>query len=127
MVKGLHTTWCQTTDMDRSVAFYRDLLGLKAEMISPYWSQFDLGNGKIGIHPQLDKDSEPRGQVGKGWYLGIEVDDIRATRKTLEAAGVQIADDYHDIPGGVIITFADPDGNPIQAIQMGITLKDFED
>lgn len=111
--------------MDRSIAFYRDVLGLKPTILSAYWSQFDMGNGQIGLHPMLEESSPPLGVVGKGWYLGIQVEDVRALKARLLESGIEVPGDYHDIPGGVIITFGDPDGNPIQAIQMGVTTKDF--
>lgn len=125
MVMGLHTTWCHVSDMDRSIAFYRDVLGLKPAILSAYWSQFDLGNGQIGLHPMMEGASAPLGVVGKGWYLGIQVEDVRVLKARLIDSGTAVPGDYHDIPGGVIITFGDPDGNPIQAIQMGVTTKDF--
>lgn len=60
---------------------------------------------------------------GSGWIFGIEVDDVAALRATLESANRAVGG-YHDVPGGAVIDFSDPDGNPIQAIQMGITSKD---
>jgi len=107
--------------MTKAVAFYRDLLELKVEFESPYWSQFDTGNGKIGLHPKLQDSTPPLGVFGKGWYLGLATGDIRALRRKLEQEGVKIHGDYHDIPGGVVLDFEDPDGNPIEVIQEGLT------
>lgn len=126
MIDGLHTTWCQVSNMDRSVAFYRDLLGLKAGYISPYWSSFDLGNGQIGLHPMLEDSTEPLGIPNKGWMLGLKTPDIRHLRNTLEHAGANIIGDYHAVPGGVVLTVADPDGNAMQIIEMGATLEQIQ-
>jgi len=117
MITGLHTTWCQVSDMKRSLAFYRDVLGLKVVIESPYWSQLDLGNGMRGLHPALKGFSPPFGEYGKGWMLGLETSDINALRERLTAAGAAVIGELHDVPGGVVLDFSDPDGNPIEAWQ----------
>lgn len=110
--------------MDRSVAFYRDVLGLAVRFSSPYWSEVKIGDANLGLHPALEGSAEPLGQYGKGWMLGLQTDDIRALRARLTEYGASIRGEYHDVPGGVVLDFSDPDGNPIEAIQMGITSKD---
>jgi predicted enzyme related to lactoylglutathione lyase len=107
-------------DMSRSVAFYRDVLQLPLEMESPGWSQFELGSGLwLGLH-QSREAAEP----SRGWLPGFEVSDIQDTRQRVQASGAAITGDYHDIPGGVVIEFADPDGNKLNASQMGISCAD---
>ncbi|HMS54024.1 MAG TPA: VOC family protein [Fimbriimonadaceae bacterium] len=122
----MHTIWCQTSDMDRSVAFYRDTLGMKTKSVSAWWTEFDLGNGTLALHPGLNGNPQPYGKVGSGWYMGIQVDDVKALKATLLGQGFVIADDFHDVPSGVVLTFADPDGNPIQAIQLGVKAADLQ-
>jgi predicted enzyme related to lactoylglutathione lyase len=122
-MKGLHTIWCQVSDMSRSVSFYKDTLGLNLEFSSPYWSQFSVGNSKIGLHPKLEGATPPLGIYAKGWYLGLETEDIRSLRHTLEEANVTIHGDYHDVPGGVVLDFVDPDGNTLEVFQAGITAE----
>ena len=121
MVKGLSTLLCQVASVERAAEFYRDILGLTPGYISPGWGQFNLpGGGSIGLHPPFHSGSPAN---GSGWILGLEVDDVAALRKSLEGAGHTIGA-YHDVPGGVVLDFSDLDGNPIQAIQNGITTKD---
>lgn len=121
MVKGLSVVLCQVTSMDRAIGLYRDVLGLTPGTQSPYWSDFSIpGGGKVGLHPPFVGGSLAN---GSGWILGLEVDDVVNLRAMLEAAG-HVVGGYHDVPGGVVIDFADLDGNPIQAMQAGITTKD---
>jgi predicted enzyme related to lactoylglutathione lyase len=120
MVEGLHTLICEVSDMERSVEFYRDVLGLKMESSSPHWSSFWAGGTRIGLHPPFDREDESR---GGGWIFGIEVNDIRGFRARLETAGV-VCTDYHDTPSGAIFDFSDPDGNRLQAIQPDVLRKD---
>jgi predicted enzyme related to lactoylglutathione lyase len=115
---------CQTTDMDRSVAFYRDVLGLTPGVVSPYWSDFVCGDVRVGIHPIMQGAEPPLGVHLKGWSLGVQIDDLRALRTTLEEHGARIHGGYHDVPGGVALDFEDPEHNPIQAIQLGVSAAD---
>jgi predicted enzyme related to lactoylglutathione lyase len=118
MVKRISTLICQVSDMDQSVAFYRDQLGLTPGMVSQWWSTFPIGDSQLGLHPPMS--DAPR---GAGWVLGIEVDDLVGLRTHLEAGGVTCAP-YHDIPGGCVMDFTDPDGHAIQAMQVGVTSQD---
>lgn len=122
-IQGVSIVICQTSDMDRSVAFYRDVLGLTPEHVTPYWSDFAIGDVRIGIHPPFQGSSPPYSVPNKGWSVGFRVDDVRALKAQLEAAGVD-TEGYHDIPGGVQLEFSDPDGHTLRAAQMGISAKD---
>ena len=122
MVKKVNTILCQVSDMDRAVAFYRDQLGLTPGITTQWWSSFSVGGVQIGLHPPFEGDNR---EAGKGWILGLEVEDLRLLRAKLEAEGTKCAD-YHDIPGGCVMDFADRDGNAIQAMQTGISAKDLE-
>lgn len=102
--------------MDRSVAFYRDVLGMTVTYESPHWTALDLGGASIGLHPRF---SAPDGPRGGGWILGYAVSDLKALHDKLVAAGAKIVNAFHDVPGGVLIQFEDPDGNALQAIQRG--------
>jgi predicted enzyme related to lactoylglutathione lyase len=117
MLKQFSTLMVYVTDMDRSVAFYGDVLGLPLEYKSPGWSQFMLPNGvALGLHRAM----EPA-ERSAGWLPGFSVDNIVAAKDHLEMASTPITQDYHDIPGGVVLEFADPDGNAISISQMGIS------
>jgi predicted enzyme related to lactoylglutathione lyase len=117
MVVGIGTLLCPVRDMDRAVAFYRDCLGLVPGFVSSPWSEFDLGGVRLGLHPPFSG-----GPSGTGWIVGIQVNDIAECRARLAAAGYPTDAAYHDIPGGVVLDFRDPDGNALQAMQPGITV-----
>ena len=75
------------TVMARSVAFYRDQLGLKLRFESPYWSEFDGGGTKVALHGGAEGSAPPRNGAGTA-SLGFYVDDLRATHAQLVAKGV---------------------------------------
>ena len=113
MLKGLNVIRCSVADMEASVKFYRDLLGLPLKSESPGWSEFDLGSNILALHRARLDTPQPVG----GWVVSFQVDDIKAARSRLEAAAVAIPGDFHDIPGGVTLGIEDPDGNPLDLIQ----------
>jgi hypothetical protein len=43
-------------------------------------------------------------------------------RKVRDAGGTEHG--LHQTPGGVVLTIGDPDGNPMQAMQVGAKLED---
>jgi lactoylglutathione lyase len=121
MLQNLSTLMVYVHDMSRSVPFYRDTLGLPLKMESPGWSEFDLGNGvALGLHAA--RAAMPKSTPG--WVPGFKVADVRAARERLMASGSTIATDLHDIPGGVVIEVADPDGNTISLEQSGVSCAD---
>jgi predicted enzyme related to lactoylglutathione lyase len=121
MLKNLSSIMVYTRDMSKSVGFYRDTLGFKLDMESPFWSQFDLGGGLIlGLHHSNPDTPQPAG----GWQPTFQVDDVVAAKQRVLSAGSSMTGDLHDIPGGVVFTFTDPDGNELTVQQDGITCAD---
>ena len=115
MLKQFTTLMVHVRDMDRAVGFYRDVLGLPLEMQSPGWSQFELGGGAaLGLHAATEV-AKPQ----PGWVPGFAVADVKAAKERLIAGGATIASDFHDILGGVVLEFTDPDGNHIDVSQTG--------
>jgi predicted enzyme related to lactoylglutathione lyase len=118
MIKKVDTVLCQVQNMDQAVAFYRDVLGLTPRHMTPYWSDFLLDGIVIGLHPPFQGSTPAR---GNGWILGLSTDDVLALKNVLVAAGGEVGG-LHDVPGGAVLEFSDPDGNRIQAIQHDATV-----
>ena len=124
MQKGIDVVWCQVADMDRAVAFYRDVLGFPLVEASPYWSSFKVSEGLgLGLHPIIPGSDTPPGRRNCNWSLTIAVDDLLAGKAALEAAGCQVHG-FEQIDGyAVLLDFQDLDGNPLQLAQRGATLE----
>ena len=100
------------SDMKRAQRFYRDLLGLKPQIETDGWSQYEMGAGPgLALHPGV-KESASKSPV-----LGFEVDDLKTARKRLEAAGASGITEPHAIPGGLTLDFQDPDGHVLELVQ----------
>ena len=120
--KLLHTRY-RVNDLERTVKFYRDVLGL-AEIKrhkSPRGSELVFmkapeseeeieiccypASGSVQVPPDLT-------------HLAFEVDDLTAFTKQLEKKGVQLSDGPVGSPGGTMFAFIDaPEGYEIELIQ----------
>lgn len=110
--KSLDTVWCPVTDMDRAVAFYRDQLGLEIAFQSPYWTSIMLDSGiQFALHGG-------GGDPGGGFVVCFQTDSLVALRQSLVDAGTRVGE-FHDTPRGTIMDVFDPDGNRLQAMQLG--------
>ena len=101
-------------DLDRSVAFYRDVLGLdllKAE--SGRWAEFDSGGRRFALHA-----AAPGQPVQPGGATAVfEVGDLDRAKAELSARGVPFGFEG-DVAGYArFATFTDPDDNPVQLIE----------
>ena len=107
-------------DMDRSVAYYRDVLGLKLLFKQSNWSQFDAGNILVGLHPEGD---EVKVSPTTGMSFGIYVDDVTATAAEIKRRGGHISIQPRNEPFGRWALAKDPDGYNIQLIEMARGLR----
>jgi predicted enzyme related to lactoylglutathione lyase len=114
-VEALDIIQLGTEDVPGTTSFYTDILGATViDAPSPHWARVRLGNVEIGIHARPAAGGAPH-----GWEPGFRVSNIAAHRAHLQAHGVTITKDFHDIPGGVTLSFLDPAGNAIGLYQYG--------
>jgi catechol 2,3-dioxygenase-like lactoylglutathione lyase family enzyme len=102
------------SDMARSVAFYRDVLGLKLMFESEEWSNFQVGHVMLGLHPQGPHlPVNTSGGVSFGFY----VPSLEATLAALAVHGVSPVHTSEEGFGSLAI-IPDPDGYGIQLCQV---------
>ncbi len=98
-------------DMQRSVVFYRDTLGLKLEYESPHWSQMSAGDIKIGLHPEgKDVKVSPTTGLSFGFY----VPDVQIAAAQLKAQGARMIMEPRKENFGWLAIVSDSDGYAIQ-------------
>jgi catechol 2,3-dioxygenase-like lactoylglutathione lyase family enzyme len=99
-------------DMDRSVEFYRDTLGLEPVTVSEHWSEFQAGALTIALHPgRTDAQATFESGTDAGTVtIGLTTPNLADACATLRARGVSV-DGPRDLEGlAPIATFSDPDG-----------------
>lgn len=111
------------SDMSRSVAFYRVILGLSLNLESPGWSELQTGATTLALHlVQARAGGEgraPAEPVAGTCSIGFSVEDIDATHRQLAARGARfvLAPTDQMNEGIRIAVCLDPDGLPISFAQ----------
>ncbi|MBC5800582.1 MAG: VOC family protein [Candidatus Eremiobacteraeota bacterium] len=101
-------TMYPVTDMERAIAFYRDVLELPpGDLASPVWVEFDIAGTTFGVGT-----FEQIGVPGSAQSLALEVDDLAAFRARLAERGAD-ASEPHELTNCWISVLRDPDGNQI--------------
>ena len=108
-------------DLNRSLAFYRDLLGFqevgqtfggKASALTSGRTHHELLLIEVGDAPG-PRPGPRRGLYHIGIKVGDSLDELRAAKKELEAAGVEIMG-MSDHTVSKSLYLADPDGNEVE-------------
>ncbi|MBS0660924.1 MAG: VOC family protein [Verrucomicrobia bacterium] len=125
MVKRLLHTRYRVTDLDKTVAFYRDVLGLQEirRHTSPRGSQLVFFKAP-GSEEEIEICSFPAsGPVTLGpdvTHLAFEVDNIEAFAEHSAKLGYPLSDGPTKTSTGSVIAFIDaPEGYEIELIQRG--------
>ena len=114
MIGKLSTIMVVVKDMKRSVQFYRDVLGLPLAYETPQWSQFDLGNITLGLHPE---GKEVKVSPTSGCTFGFQVQDLAMAIDNLSWQNVKVIMQPRDEGFGKLAIVADPDGYHVQLFQ----------
>jgi catechol 2,3-dioxygenase-like lactoylglutathione lyase family enzyme len=129
-LKDFQHVTVSVSDVQRSLAFYRDLLGFSSSGRLYYHNDtglvidfLDVGNGHLLEIFSFDAPTKPSDwlpddlQTGLR-HFGFKVKDVDATTARLKDAGVSFTLDPLDARGGVRIAFfEDPDGTLLEIIE----------
>jgi catechol 2,3-dioxygenase len=125
-IRGLAEVVLVVQDLERSVTFYRDLLGLT--VISPPGLPavfLRVGEERAGVPQQIVL--VPGGAAGAAaskadrvlHHIGLEVapDQYDAERERLAAAGLDVRDGAHPFLSVEAFYIDDPDGNEVELVR----------
>jgi catechol 2,3-dioxygenase-like lactoylglutathione lyase family enzyme len=114
---GLDHVVLHVSDLQRSITFYRDVLGMSIHRERETQAFMKSGENLVGLFLPRDGETSVAGGIEVN-HLALRLesgayDDVKAK---LEAAGCQV----HGRPGDDhCIYFADPDGHSLQAVLPG--------
>ena len=113
-IRGTDFVYYQSSDMERSIAFYRDTLGL--ELLGYFeevkWAEFRAGNATFAVNDPSAFDPEMKARSG-GACVAFAVEDVEAAIKELEGKGVPIVFPMQESPMCHVGCVSDPDGNQV--------------
>ena len=112
MITGTDFLIIGSTDLDRSVEFYGETLGLER---GKQWGkmpahEFETGNLTIAV---MQSDAFGIEFRPNGHPIALRVDDVEAARTELESRGVRFKGDILDSGVCHQAFFEDPDGNTL--------------
>jgi catechol 2,3-dioxygenase-like lactoylglutathione lyase family enzyme len=100
------------TDMQRSIAFYGETLGLPRASDAEGWPEFQLGeNVSLYLVDPTNIGREFEGPHTSS--VALRVADVEEARKALEAKGVAFVGETFDTGVCHMAIFHDPDGNTL--------------
>jgi len=122
LTKFLHTRY-RVSDLEKTVHFYKDVLGLEEVKRSKSGRGSELVFFKAPASEELIEickyDASGPVQVGPDLtHLAFEVEDLEAFAKQAAAKGYPLSDGPHRSANGSVIAFIDaPEGYEIELIQ----------
>ncbi len=151
-LEAIHHVGLVVTDLDRSIYFYHDLLGLPfANEPTPWFDGPELARG-VGVPgarlrqvsllagdtimeliEYADRPSEttappPNNNLGAA-HVCFRVADVRATKAELESHGVAFYSDVNVVDSGPLagwrwVYFSDPDGLALELVEVAYYLRE---
>ena len=105
----IEVVYLYVTDLERSLRFYRDLLGIPLGLTQPHWAEAQLGDTRFALH-LADELSVPN--VPNTIRVSLRVDDLEGAVERLRAEGVECGEILRE-PWGSLSEVRDPDGYEI--------------
>ncbi len=100
-------------DMKRSIAFYRDAVGLTLRFETPEWTEFATEGATLALHAGAAAGGAPAAASGHeagSCRPGLQVPDLDAFHARMAAHGVRCVQEPTDSFGVRLAQYADPDG-----------------
>lgn len=108
-------------DLEKSIHFYKDILGLPVKMQQGTYVEFDTGvttlsvNSRQSIKEDIGLDVPESSFSTQTFEIGFVVEDVPATIEKLRTQGVPVIKEPVTKPWGQTVAYvADPDGHYIE-------------
>lgn len=101
------------SDMERSVSFYRDVLGLPLKFESPVWTEFATKGATLALHAgegPAEGAGTGLGSPAGRCRPGLHVPDLDAFHGRMEGAEVPCVQEPRETFGARLAQYLDPDG-----------------
>ena len=103
------------SNMEKSVKFYKDTLGLPIKSKSKDWTEFFKNDTVLALHPARKKNGI---KTGSAMLVGFEVSDLESAVKELKTKGVKFFKKLTEEPFGKHAIIKDPDGHLISIAEI---------
>jgi lactoylglutathione lyase len=112
LVRKLNVVYLYVSDMERSLRFYRDVLGIPLEGDGD-WQEAALGGTRFALH----RSHEGIGKLSSGTvHIDLEVANVEAASERLRNLGLAVTEVMRD-EWGAAVQVLDPDGYELYLFQ----------
>jgi len=101
------------SNMDRSIKFYRDTLGLVVKNISDEWTEFFTSGTVLALHPAKTKVKH-----NPNMLVGFMVSDLDSIANTLRSKNIKFFKEPKEESFGKHAIIEDPDGHLISIAEI---------
>lgn len=110
---GTYGTMYFVRDMDKSIAYYKDMFDLEPTEKSPGWTTYNFGGHELCLHIAEEGQSID----GKGILIN-RVKNLQGVYEELKSRGVEFMNEIHQVcDGGYAVDYKDPSGNQISLFE----------
>jgi predicted enzyme related to lactoylglutathione lyase len=109
--------WCgvMVEDLQASVSFYRDVMGLRLLGKGEDWAHFDAGGGALFELMSGGKAApRPKSTDQQSLVLGVRVDDLDRAMAELKQKEVEFVGEIGEFENTRWVGFSDPEGNLLE-------------
>jgi lactoylglutathione lyase len=107
------------SNMKKSIAFYRDVVGLPLKFESPGWSEFATDGATFALHASTHELSEPASgrELPGSCRPGLNVPSLDEFHQRMLAQNVTCLQQPKEVFGVRIAQYTDPDGLPFSVAE----------
>ena len=117
-IKRIGNIILEVKDLDASIKFYHEILGLPIKNERRNW--VDLGQqsgGILSLHPASITTSHTNSSKENGILIGLTVGDLHSAMDELSAAKIEVFRDVQERQAGKNAVILDPDGYMISLFE----------
>jgi metallothiol transferase len=113
-VKKIYAAWIYVSNLEQSIDFYRNRIGLKIKFRNSDWVEFDLGATSFAL---LKRPPEKGKVTPVKTHIMFETEDIQKFYNMAIEAGIKLIGEVRNEEYGSLLTFEDPDGHWLEIYQ----------
>ena len=110
--RGISWAGLYVEDMEKAIAFYREVLGLPFLRQGEGWAHFDASNEALfELFSDGKASSAPKGPEQQSLSIAFRVDDLNSSMEELRDRGVDFVGEIGQWRSQRWVYFSDPEGN----------------
>jgi predicted enzyme related to lactoylglutathione lyase len=109
---NLNSIMIGTSQIEALAAFYEKVFQKPADMTEGEWHGWQMGNAffSVGAHSEVTGEAKEPQRV----IFNFETKEVKEEFERIKELGARVVKEPYEMGGGLLATFADPDGNYFQ-------------